>query len=81
MGYLHRIFNKAVAGEPPAYGLWVCLGAGIAWAFMAMQINPILAIILGSGLAVFVQGVYATTAYWEERQVSLSLDNRSMLTC
>lgn len=63
MGYLHRIFNKAVAGEPPAYGLWVCLGAGIAWAFMAMQINPILAIILGSGLAVFVQGVYATTAY------------------
>ena len=21
MGYIHRIFNKAVAGEPPAYGL------------------------------------------------------------
>ena len=30
---------------------------------MAMQINPILAIVLGSALAVFVQGVYATTAY------------------
>ena len=63
MGYIHRIFNKAVAGEPPAYGLWIALGAGIAWAFMAMQINPILAIVLGSGIAVFVQGVYATTAY------------------
>ncbi|MCK9299396.1 MAG: tetrahydromethanopterin S-methyltransferase subunit E [Methanoculleus sp.] len=63
MGYIHRIFNKAVAGEPPAYGLWVALGAGLAWAFMAMQINPILAIVLGSALAVFVQGVYATTAY------------------
>lgn len=63
MGYIHRIFNKAIAGEPPAYGLWVALGAGLAWAFMAMQINPILAIVLGSALAVFVQGVYATTAY------------------
>ncbi|HQD26250.1 MAG TPA: tetrahydromethanopterin S-methyltransferase subunit E [Methanoculleus thermophilus] len=52
MGYIHRIFNKAVSGEPPAYGLWVALGAGLAWA-----------IVLGSALAVFVQGVYATTAY------------------
>jgi tetrahydromethanopterin S-methyltransferase subunit E len=63
MGYIHRIFNKAIAGEPPAWGLWIALGAGIAWAFMAMQINPILAIVLGAALATFVQGVYATTAY------------------
>jgi tetrahydromethanopterin S-methyltransferase subunit E len=63
MGFLHRIFNKAVAGEPPAYGLWCCLGAGLAWAFMAMQLNPVLAIVLGCVLATFVQGVYATTAY------------------
>ena len=63
MGYLHRIFNKAIAGEPPAYGLWCALGAGLAWAFMAMQINAVLAIVLGCVLAVFVQGVYSTTAY------------------
>lgn len=63
MGYIHRIYNKAIAGEPPAWGLWIALGAGIAWAFMAMQINPILAIVLGAGLATFVQGVYSTTAY------------------
>jgi tetrahydromethanopterin S-methyltransferase subunit E len=63
MGFMHRIFNKAVAGEPPAYGLWCALGAGLAWAFMAMYPNPVLAIVLGSVLAVFVQGVYATTAY------------------
>ena len=63
MGFIHRIFNKAVAGEPPAYGLWCALGAGMAWAFLAMQFNPILAIILGCALATFVQGVYATTAY------------------
>jgi tetrahydromethanopterin S-methyltransferase subunit E len=63
MGFLHRIFNKAVAGEPPAYGLWCALGAGLAWAFMAMQINAVLAIVIGSVLAVLVQGAYATTAY------------------
>jgi tetrahydromethanopterin S-methyltransferase subunit E len=63
MGYIHRIFNKAIAGEPPAYGLWIALGAGVAWALMAMQINPILAIIFGSALTTFVQGIYATTAY------------------
>ncbi len=63
MGYIHRIYNKAIAGEPPAWGLWIALGAGIAWAFMVMQLNPILAIVLGAGLATFVQGVYSTTAY------------------
>ncbi|NMB78568.1 MAG: tetrahydromethanopterin S-methyltransferase subunit E [Methanomicrobiales archaeon] len=63
MGFLHRIFNKAVAGEPPAYALWCALGAGLAWTFMAMQLNPVLAIVLGCVLATFVQGVYATTAY------------------
>jgi tetrahydromethanopterin S-methyltransferase subunit E len=63
MGYVHRIFNKAIAGEPPAYALWCTLGAGVAWAFMAMQVNPVLAIVLGCIIATFVQGVYATTAY------------------
>ncbi|MBN1194658.1 MAG: tetrahydromethanopterin S-methyltransferase subunit E [Methanomicrobiaceae archaeon] len=63
MGYIHRIYNKAVSGEPPAYGLWCALGAGIAWALMSIQINAVLAIVLGSAIAVFVQGVYATTAY------------------
>jgi len=63
MGFVHRIFNKAVAGEPPAYALWCTLGAGVAWAFMAMQVNPVLAIVLGCIIATFVQGIYATTAY------------------
>jgi tetrahydromethanopterin S-methyltransferase subunit E len=63
MGYVHRIFNKAIAGEPPAYGLWVALGAGITGALLTMQINPILALIVGTVLTTLVQGVYATTAY------------------
>lgn len=63
MGYIHRIYNKAISGEPPAYGLWCALGAGIAWSLMAININAILALILGAAVAVFIQGVYATTAY------------------
>ncbi len=63
MGYVHRIYNKAISGEPPAYGLWVALAAGIAWALMAIQFNAVLALVLGSAVAVFVQGVYAVTAY------------------
>ncbi|TAJ45226.1 tetrahydromethanopterin S-methyltransferase subunit E [Methanofollis fontis] len=63
MGYIHRIYNKAVSGEPPAYGLWVTIGAGVAWAFMVTGMNPVLAIVIASALAIFVQGAYATTAY------------------
>jgi len=63
MGYIHRIYNKAVSGEPPAYGLWVTIGAGVAWAFMTTGMNPVLAIVIASSLAIFVQGVYAATAY------------------
>jgi tetrahydromethanopterin S-methyltransferase subunit E len=63
MGYVHRIFNKAIAGEPPAWGLWVALGAGITGALLAMGVNAILALIIGTVLTTLVQGVYATTAY------------------
>ena len=63
MGYIHRIFNKAISGEPPAYGLWVALGAGLAAAFLQVNVNPILALALGCAIATLVQGIYATTAY------------------
>lgn len=64
MGYIHRIYNKAISGEPPAYGCWCAIGAGVAWALMQINYNPALAIILGSVIAVFIQGVYCTTAYF-----------------
>ncbi|HJJ41983.1 MAG TPA: tetrahydromethanopterin S-methyltransferase subunit E [Methanocorpusculum sp.] len=71
MGYTHRIYNKAVSGEPPAYTLWVTLACGVAWAFLMLGMNAILAIVLATVLATFVQGVYATTAYFG-RTASLS---------
>ena len=63
MGYTHRIYNKAVSGEPPAYTLWVTLACGIVLALSAIGINPFLSIIIGTIVATFVQGIYATTAY------------------
>jgi tetrahydromethanopterin S-methyltransferase subunit E len=63
MGYIHRIFNKAIAGEPPAYAAWCAIGAGVAWVFLQLGYNPALAIILGSTVAVFIQGIYCISGY------------------
>lgn len=35
VGYLHRYYNKAVSGEPVAYGFLCCTAAAIAFALMA----------------------------------------------
>jgi len=64
VGYLHRIYNKAVCGEPVAYGLLGATGASVAWALMtAFSINIVIALALGAATAALMYGVYATTAY------------------
>jgi tetrahydromethanopterin S-methyltransferase subunit E len=64
VGYLHRYYNKAVSGEPVAYGFLCCTGAAIALALMAaLKINPVIALAIGALVASLMYGVYATTAY------------------
>jgi len=63
MGNIHRYFNKAISGEPVAYGLYVAVAGTITYAIMQMGANPILALILGAGIAAFVHGAYAISAY------------------
>ena len=64
VGYLHRYYNKAVSGEPVAYGFLCCTGAAIALALMAaLKINPVIALAIGAIVASLMYGVYATTAY------------------
>jgi len=64
VGYLHRYYNKAVSGEPVAYGFLCCTGAAIALALMAaLKINPVIALAVGALVASLMYGVYATTAY------------------
>jgi tetrahydromethanopterin S-methyltransferase subunit E len=64
VGYLHRYYNKAVSGEPVAYGFLCCTGAAIALALMmAFKVNPVIALAFGALAASLMYGVYATTAY------------------
>ncbi len=64
VGYLHRIYNKAVCGEPVAYGLLAATGAAIALALAtAFSLNIIISLALGATVASLMYGVYATTAY------------------
>ncbi len=64
VGYLHRYYNKAVSGEPVAYGFLCCTGAAIALALMAsLKLNPVIALAIGALIASLMYGVYATTAY------------------
>ena len=63
MGNIHRYFNKAISGEPVSYGLYVAVAGTVAYAIIQMGLNPILALILGAGVAAFVHGAYAISAY------------------
>ena len=64
VGYLHRVYNKAICGEPVAYGLLSASGAAIALALnVAFSINIVIALALGAATAALMYGVYATTAY------------------
>ena len=64
VGYLHRYYNKAVSGEPVAYGFLCCTGAAIALALMvALSLNPVIALAIGALISALMYAVYATTAY------------------
>ena len=64
VGYPHRIFNKAISGEPPSNAMICAAGAGVAMMLMSsMNASPLLAIAIGAFVAALLDGIYATTAY------------------
>lgn len=63
MGNIHRYFNKAISGEPVSYGLYVAAAGATAWALMGMNLNPVLAIVIGSGVAALIHGAYSVSAF------------------
>jgi len=63
MGNIHRYFNKAISGEPVSYGLYVAAAGAVAWALIGIGINPILALVVGSGIAAIIHGAYSVSAY------------------
>lgn len=67
MGNLHRIFNKAVSGEPVLWGAMAGIAGSVAYVFLASNILPfafpIVAIAMGAIVAAFVHTALAATSY------------------
>ncbi len=63
MNYLHRIFNKAISGEPISNGLSAVIGGVITVVLLNAKLYPLAAIVIGALLAAIIYGIYATTSY------------------
>jgi len=64
MGHLHRLINKAVSGEPVAYGTWCGIAGTIAFVLISgLHLLPIIAIAIGATVAALVHAVYTVTAH------------------
>jgi len=64
VGYPHRIFNKAISGEPPSNAMICAAGAGVAMMLMAsMDVSPLLAIAIGAFVGALLDGIYSVTSY------------------
>ena len=64
VGNPHRIFNKAISGEPPSNALYCALAAVTATVFMSRYgMSPLFSIAVGAVVAALFNGVFATTAY------------------
>ncbi|MDD3041525.1 MAG: tetrahydromethanopterin S-methyltransferase subunit E [Methanosarcinaceae archaeon] len=63
MMFPHRIFNKAVSGEPPSNALMCAIGATVAVVFMdVFSLSPLFALVIGSLIAACIHGTFAVTA-------------------
>jgi len=64
VGFPHRIFNKAISGEPPSNALWCAVAAGTALMLIdTFAMSALFAIAIGSAVAALFNGVFSTTAY------------------
>src|SRR5512137_298155 len=64
VGNPHRIYNKAIAGEPPSNALWCTCAAVVAYVLITTYHMPaLMSIAAGASFAALVDGVMATSAY------------------
>lgn len=65
MMYPHRIYNKAISGEPPSNALMCAVGGTVATVLMsAYNMSPVFAIAMGALIAALVHGTYSVTAFF-----------------
>ena len=64
MGNLHRLFNKAVSGEPVLWGTMVGIAGSIAFVLMtSIHLPVIMAIAAGAATTALIHAVFATTSH------------------
>jgi tetrahydromethanopterin S-methyltransferase subunit E len=63
MNFLHRIYNKAVSGEPVSNGLAAVTGGVITSVLLNAKFYPLTAIVIGALIAAIIYGIYATTSF------------------
>jgi tetrahydromethanopterin S-methyltransferase subunit E len=65
VGNPHRIYNKAISGEPPANALYAATAAIVAYTLITgFQMPALFALVCGASVAALFNGVFATSAYF-----------------
>ena len=63
MMFPHRIYNKAVSGEPPSNALMCSVGAAVATVLISeFTLSPLFALVIGALVAACVHGTFAVTS-------------------
>ncbi|MDP2845667.1 MAG: tetrahydromethanopterin S-methyltransferase subunit E, partial [Candidatus Methanoperedens sp.] len=63
MNFLHRIYNKAISGEPISNGLSAVTGGVVTTVLLDAKFYPLTAIVIGAFIAAVIYGIFATTSY------------------
>ncbi|MCX9081656.1 MAG: tetrahydromethanopterin S-methyltransferase subunit E [Candidatus Methanoperedens sp.] len=63
MGFLHRIYNKAISGEPVSNGLSAVTAGTVTVVLLDAKFYPLMAIVMGAFVGAIVLGIFATTSY------------------
>lgn len=63
MNFLHRIYNKAVSGEPISNGMSAVIGGTVTTVLLNAKFYPLTAIAIGAFIAAIIYGIFATTSY------------------
>jgi len=63
MGFLHRIYNKAISGEPISNGLSAVIAGTVTSVLLSEKFYSLTAIVIGAFVGAIILAIFATTAY------------------
>jgi len=64
VGRVHRFFNKAISGEPPAYAMYCTIAGVIAWVLLENGLHPFFAIPIGVLVGEVTHLVFSVTGHF-----------------